>query len=253
VFGYDEIIVLTLIDTSGFLANKSLEGSFVGFEANALAALESCKTGVEELITETYCRLERIAKLGFPLPDFGQLLIIDRDFSSLTVPPASSEQTNVLWPQQATPSQINGSLPLLTAPGWFECSGVQTTGSGYAAGAANNDNLINCLMSAEIASALYPPGCFAPVGTDTAIMSSFFFLPCFLLLQEISKYEELRRLVVVAIATLFLLLRSAVGSFAIAVCQRSFFTHHGAHPPENRSQRHLGSFSGRVFQLQVAA
>jgi hypothetical protein len=112
---------------------------------------------------------------------------------------------------------------------------------------------IDCRMPTDIASAFNPPGYYAFVGTDSETVSTFVFLPWFLLLREISEYQELLGVVVTAIATLLSRLRSIAVSHAIAVCQRSFFTHHGAHPPENRSQSHLGPFSGRVFQTQVAA
>jgi hypothetical protein len=121
-----------------------------------------------------------------------------------------------------------------------------------AIGCASDDDLIDCRISAELA-AFYRASYSAFANTECVVVSAIIvFLPCFLLLRKIAEYESLRALVIVKITTLWLRLQSAAVSYGIAVCQRSFFSHHGAHPPDDRSQCHSGPFLGRVLQPQVA-
>ncbi len=49
---------------------------------------------------------------------------------------------------------------------------------------------IDCRMPTDIASAFNPPGYYAFVGTDSAAVSTFVFLPWFLLLREISEFRN---------------------------------------------------------------
>jgi hypothetical protein len=72
------------------------------------------------------------------------------------------------------------------------------------------------------------------------------------LLEAIARCRGLLRLVVAAVAVLLSRLRSPAIRNEIAIRQRSFFTHHGAHPPRLRPLRASGLLSGRVFQLQFA-
>ena len=199
------------------LAYQSLAASQVVIDANVLLALENCKTGLEELITETSVHLEQIAKLAFPSSlgyDLGHSV------TSLAVPPAMIEEMNLLRWQREASSRIITVVPGPDTTGWF---GDTTS------------------LMGEVGHTLWP------------LADDLIDCQMFLLLRKISEYQELLGLVVTAIATLFSRLQSTVISHAIAVCQRSFFTHHGTHPPDNRSQRHSGPFSGRVFQPQVAA
>jgi hypothetical protein len=73
------------------------------------------------------------------------------------------------------------------------------------------------------------------------------------LVEAISKSEKLLSLVIAAVATLLSRLRTAVVPSAIAVSQRNFFTHHGAHPPTDQPFGVAGLFSGSEFQLTIAA
>ncbi len=248
---YDEIIVLTFFDNSMAPVRDGSKGSWVYLDANVLVDLENCKTGLEDLIIETYGQVDQIAKAALSFPRLDTLFITDVDYFSPAVPKAFIDQMNEFGPKEAAASQINVSSHLFTAQSWFVASGPLTLGSGGYVASESNYDVINCCSPTEFFSSA--PGYLSPFDLYSAVVSPFVFLPCFLLLGEISKYEELRALIVAAIATLFLRLRSIVVSRAIAVCQRSFFIHHGSHPPEGRSEVCLGTFSGRVSQPQVAA
>jgi hypothetical protein len=247
--GYDAIIVFSASNKSALLAYQSLAASQVVIDANVLLALENCKAGLEGLITETSVHLEQVAELAFP-----SSLAYDLEYSgaSLAAPPATIEEMNLARWQREASSRIITVVPGPDTTGWFGDSLSQMGEVGHTLWPLAGD-LIDCRMPTDLASAFGLPGYCAFVGTDYATVGSFVFLPWFSLLREISEYQELLGLIVTAIATLFSRLQSIVVSHAIAVCQRSFFTHHGAHPPENPSQSHLGPFSGRVFQTQVAA
>jgi hypothetical protein len=247
--GYDAIIVLSASNKSALLAYQNLAASQVVIDANVLLALENWKTGVEKLITETSAHLEQIAELAFP-----PSLTYDLEYSvtALVAPQATIEEINLSRWQREASNRIITVVPGPDTTGWFGDTTSQMGDLGRTLWPPAGDP-IDCRMPTDIASAFNPPGYYAFVGTDSETVSTFVFLPWFLLLREISEYQELLGVVVTAIATLLSRLRSIAVSHAIAVCQRSFFTHHGAHPPENRSQSHLGPFSGRVFQTQVAA
>jgi hypothetical protein len=214
VLGYDAIIVLTSSNKSVFLSYNGSVASPV-YLYFAGHGLAALENCKTDLEGLIAETSARLAvSLGTSCNDFDQRRLIDRDFSLIEF-----RQRKLLW---------------VTACG-------------------SDGDLIDCRMPSDLASALSPPGCFAPCSTDGVTVSPFVFLSCFFLLGILSEYEELLALVVDAIATLFSRLQTACVSNSIAVCQRSFFTHHGAHPPAHRSQRHLGSFSGRVLQPQVAA
>jgi hypothetical protein len=73
------------------------------------------------------------------------------------------------------------------------------------------------------------------------------------ILEVLSRFEDLLHSVVAAVRVLLALLRSASYDHAIATSQRSFFTHHGAHPPRVQPQRTSGLFLEKAFRLHVAA
>jgi hypothetical protein len=79
------------------------------------------------------------------------------------------------------------------------------------------------------------------------------FVPLARILEALSRFEDLLRLVVTAVTVLLAQLRSASYKHAIVTSQRNFFTHHGAHPPRVQPQRESGLFSEKAFQLHVAA
>lgn len=72
------------------------------------------------------------------------------------------------------------------------------------------------------------------------------------LLEDLSRFEILLLLVIAAVAVLLSRLRRAIIRNEIAIRQRSFFTHHGAHPPRIQPLQAAGLLSGMAFQLQVA-
>lgn len=73
------------------------------------------------------------------------------------------------------------------------------------------------------------------------------------LAQKISKVEKLLSIVIAAVTVFLRAMRTATAvPFAIAVSQRQFFTHHGAHPPTERSLGSPGLFVGRGFQPAAA-
>jgi hypothetical protein len=241
--------VLTLSNKSIFVSYNGLDMSSVYFAGHGLAALENYKTGLDDLIQETYGRIAKLVHFSPASYSYSsQVLVVDPDFCSVAAPQVVFERMD-RW--RYASSQIISGTPDPDTSGWFEPA-FQTAGRRYTVHASDGD-LIDCRMSMELAGAFYPPGCSAFVTTDCTIVSPFVFLPCFLLLGVLFEYEQLRALVVVAITTLFLRLQSACVSNSIAVCQRNFFTHHGSHPPENRPQCYSGPFSGRVFQPQVVA
>ena len=93
-------------------------------------------------------------------------------------------------------------------------------------------------------------------GLSTYLVSAIVplvYLAQFLLCEALSRSEDLLRLVISAVAVLFSRLRSAAFRHKIAISQRSFFTHHGAHPPRVQPPRQSGLLPGKVFQPQIAA
>jgi hypothetical protein len=71
--------------------------------------------------------------------------------------------------------------------------------------------------------------------------------------ENLSHPEILLRLVMAAVAILLYFLKGAILRHEIAISQRSFFTHHGAHPPRVQPQPVSGLLLGRVFQPRFAA
>lgn len=86
-----------------------------------------------------------------------------------------------------------------------------------------------------------------------AIAEPLLFLAQVLLCEVLSRYEDLLRLVITAVAVLLSRLKRSAFRFAIATSQRSFFTCHGAHPPRIQPSRAPGLLSGMAFQPHVAA
>jgi hypothetical protein len=62
----------------------------------------------------------------------------------------------------------------------------------------------------------------------------------------------LLRLVMAAVSVLLSRLRKSASHYAIVVNQKSFFMHHGAHPPRIQPIRALGLSPEKAFQLQIA-
>jgi hypothetical protein len=245
--GYDLLIVLELWNKPASLPRPSLAGPVVYFDTNVLATLENARTSLDLQISETYEQIAEIAKLVLSA-DFGSTALNLGGLSEVRGAVASnwgsadrSEWAN--RPALLCPPQVKSNTLALTAWGSFQApeSRYQTV---------DGEELIDCRIVPALGSALNLPG-YPPL-SGSVVVSQFIFLPCFLLLRAVSDYEELRSLVIVAIvALLSWLLRSVGLRNSIAVCQRSFFIRHGAHPPENRSQCLLGSFSGREIQPQV--
>jgi hypothetical protein len=120
----------------------------------------------------------------------------------------------------------------------------------------------NALVQREMPTvgAMYPlAGCLAcgwPASSDTSYLFVALAKPLVALariLEVLSRYEDILRLVITTVAVLLSLLKRSAFRFAIATSQRSFFTYHGAHPPRMLPSRAPGLLSGRAFQLHVAA
>jgi hypothetical protein len=87
----------------------------------------------------------------------------------------------------------------------------------------------------------------------SAVAEPLVFLAQFVLAEAFLRSEDLLRLILAAVSVLLSRLRAAAFPRQIATSQRSFFIHHGAHPPRARSLAESGLLGGRVFQLQPAA
>lgn len=70
--------------------------------------------------------------------------------------------------------------------------------------------------------------------------------------EALSRRESVLRLVTAKIAVLLSRLRLAAFARAIVTSQRSFFAHHGAHPPRVRLQRVMGLLPEKAFEPQIA-
>jgi hypothetical protein len=242
-------------------------------DTGILALLENSKTNLESLISETSEHAEQIAKLAFSwssglnefsLPNASPIWLQtpeldpfpnNRNFISVQSAVESLGWQHARFlPQQPEPVSIINTPAMLPASAWMQGSvpTFQTIGSGCWAGALG-DGTIDCRMPTEFTPVLFPGSYFAVADTESTIVSPLVFLPYFyfLLLQKVSAYEDLCSLVVVAMATIILRQRSAHIPHAIAVCQRSFFTHHGAHPPDHQPRVTPGCFWKRCSSSQV--
>ncbi len=85
-----------------------------------------------------------------------------------------------------------------------------------------------------------------------ALADPLIVLAGIVLSEALYRCRDLLRLVIAAIAVLLAQLRRAAVRNEIAIGQRSFFTHHGAHPPRSRFLAESGLLRGRVFQLKPA-
>ena len=84
-----------------------------------------------------------------------------------------------------------------------------------------------------------------------SVPDSLFFV-IHALFKVLSRRKALLKLVITEIAVLLSRLRLIELEPAIVTSQRSFFTHHGAHPPRKQPQCVLGLLSEMAFQLQAA-
>ena len=104
------------------------------------------------------------------------------------------------------------------------------------------------------------PGCGSAAGDagfttylgPTFLDPLVIFVAQFLLAEVLCRSEHLLRFVIAAVAVILSRLRATVLHHAIAIAQRSFFTHHGAHPPRVQPLQASGLLPGRVFQFQAA-
>jgi hypothetical protein len=94
------------------------------------------------------------------------------------------------------------------------------------------------------------PACHQSGCTDDVVAGlapAFIYLSKIEPLRLLSHPEVLLRLVIAAIVIVNYLLKVKVLRKGIANCQRTFFTHHGAHPPRAESQSLSGLLRGKVF------
>jgi hypothetical protein len=73
------------------------------------------------------------------------------------------------------------------------------------------------------------------------------------LLEALTCFADLLRIVIAAVAVLISRLRRTALRHAIVTAQRSFFTHHGAHPPRIQPPHASGLFPEKAFQLRAVA
>jgi hypothetical protein len=201
-----------------------------------LAELQSYKTRLEGDVAEFVIEA---GELWEALPD-GLSFEYDSIEDSKAVPPCS------FWP----------ALAGEWSPGGYSKPGTTVIGDlcGYC-GSSGGPVQREMPTGGAVCASAWCTVCGWPADSDASYLFVTIakpFVPLARILEALSVYEGLLHLVIAAVTALLARLKSSALRCEIATCQREFFTHHGAHPPENPTQYCLGSFLGWVFQPQVA-
>ena len=113
----------------------------------------------------------------------------------------------------------------------------------------------NTLRREMIFSSSYCLFCGWRSGSQADHLFSAYTAPLILItqvLEALSRCANLLRIVIAAIAVLLSRLKRFLFQCAIAIAQRDFFTHHGAHPPRLQPLCISGLLRGRVFEFRFA-
>lgn len=237
-------------------------------DIKALNALGRYRTAIES----------QVALLSEQMRDFSARtddLFSGPDFE-ICLPPVSAEDFRRLFDSGdavAHESSIEPTEALCSF--WFLSGEPDPTGGGFwgppveptvrvVAGHCQHCWFQGGLFSKDVAAgcvsliSTWCPVCGMPGPGRSAYVLPTFGAPLVLLaqialLETLSRFKILLLLVIAAVAVLLSRLRRAIVRNEIAIRQRSFFTHHGTHPPRIEPSRAPGLLSGMAFQLQVAA
>ena len=186
-------------------------------------------------------------------PD-GTALALLRDQKSILVDRLSELK------EQAGPYQIELLYPTLQSftlvdnsdPGQSQsCLGATVNFSGIC-GATHPEAYTGSVCTLTIPP-VWPVLGTSYIPINDYVMAALAFLWRVELAQKIRKTKKLLSIVIEAISTFLRSMRiTPVIHFMIAVSQREFFTHHGAHPPTERSIGSSGLFVGGGFQPAAA-